>query len=108
MTWSFSLSKLVCDRMAPSSPQARRPGAGAVPGRRGACLAVRTPPAAFVDSLAAARLRRLRACHTLLLHLGLAAQDPKQDSLAPRQPLPGISRVGSGLLGTVHPLHGFV
>src|SRR5262249_9693570 len=27
---------------------ARRPSAGAVPGRRGACLAVRTPPAAFV------------------------------------------------------------
>src|SRR5262245_32216067 len=26
---------------------ARRPSAGAVPGRRGACLAVRTPPAAF-------------------------------------------------------------
>src|SRR5690349_21689476 len=28
---------------------ARRPCAGAVPGRWGACLAVRTPPAAFVD-----------------------------------------------------------
>src|SRR5262245_19934743 len=27
---------------------ARRPGAGAVPGRSGACLAVRTQPAAFV------------------------------------------------------------
>src|SRR5262249_35049602 len=27
---------------------ARRPGAGAVPGRWGACLAVRTPPAAFI------------------------------------------------------------
>src|SRR5262249_47306473 len=28
--------------------QARRPGAGAVSGRRGACLAVRTPPAALL------------------------------------------------------------
>src|SRR5262245_1253550 len=31
-----------------TSIPARRPSAGAVPGRWGACLAVRTPPAAFV------------------------------------------------------------
>src|SRR5262245_43282683 len=30
---------------------ARRPSAGAVPGRCGACLAVRTPPAAFCSRL---------------------------------------------------------
>src|SRR5262249_53019583 len=31
-----------------TAPSARRPCAGAVPGRWGACLAVRTPPAALV------------------------------------------------------------
>src|SRR5436190_20828743 len=33
-----------------SALSARRPGAGAVPGRWGACLVVRTPPAAFVPT----------------------------------------------------------
>src|SRR5262249_58473937 len=37
----------VCGRMT-TALSARRPGAGAVPGRWGARLAVRTPPAAFV------------------------------------------------------------
>ena len=37
-----------------TAPSARRPSAGAVPGRWGACLAVRTPPAAL---LAAEELR---------------------------------------------------
>src|SRR5438477_11029970 len=38
---------VVCDRMT-TALSARRPCAGAVPGRWGARLAVRTPPAAFV------------------------------------------------------------
>src|SRR5262249_49646063 len=42
--------KAVCLAMA-TAPVARRPGAGAVPGRRGACLAVRAPPAALFVSL---------------------------------------------------------
>ena len=43
MIVSFAL--VVCDRTMLALP-ARRPSAGAVPGRWGACLAVRTPPAA--------------------------------------------------------------
>src|SRR6516164_10150103 len=39
----------VCLIMATATIPARRPSAGAVPGRWGACLAVRTPPAAFCD-----------------------------------------------------------
>src|SRR5207249_248346 len=39
-------SKAVCCRME-TALSARRPCAGAVPGRWGACLAVRTPPATF-------------------------------------------------------------
>src|SRR4051812_45203038 len=40
----------VCGRMEITQISARRPGAGAVPGRWGARLAVRTPPAAFVPN----------------------------------------------------------
>src|SRR5438552_3735866 len=39
---------VVCRRMTATILPARRPGAGAVPGRWGACLAARTPPAVFV------------------------------------------------------------
>jgi len=46
----FNEANAVCGRMKRSSRPARRPGAGAVPGRRGACLAVRTPPAALIRS----------------------------------------------------------
>src|SRR5262249_23075306 len=43
----FILSLLVvCDYYGETSLPARRPSARAVPGRRGACLAVRAPPAA--------------------------------------------------------------
>src|SRR5205814_6108804 len=45
-----------------TSLPARRPSAGAVPGRWGACLAVRTPPAAFVLSLARRLLFVGNAC----------------------------------------------
>src|SRR4029453_1522556 len=45
----FRFARMVCDRMT-RALSARRPFAGAVPGRWGACLAVRTPPAAFVRS----------------------------------------------------------
>src|SRR5438105_15430446 len=38
----------VCGNNGETSFLARRPCAGAVPGRWGACLAVRTPPAAFL------------------------------------------------------------
>ena len=48
----------------------RRPSAGAVPGRWGACLAVRTPPAAFIQLVRADDRvgvfgfhARARACH---------------------------------------------
>src|SRR5215510_6471113 len=41
-----SLSEAICNGMVATSQPARRPSAGAVPGRWGACLAVRTPPAA--------------------------------------------------------------
>src|SRR5262245_49260477 len=37
---------VICSEMAVTTPLARRPSAGAVPGRWGACWAVRTPPAA--------------------------------------------------------------
>src|SRR3954462_4825262 len=37
----------VCGTIRATTLTARRPGAGAVPGRWGACLAVRTPPAVF-------------------------------------------------------------
>ena len=43
-----SIGLAVCGRMTTALP-VRRPSAGAVPGRWGACLAVRTPPAAFVQ-----------------------------------------------------------
>src|SRR5207248_8840188 len=42
----------VCGRMGMTSRPARRPSAGAVPGRRGACLAVRAPPAALLGHCA--------------------------------------------------------
>src|SRR5262245_26477480 len=42
-----SFASVVCGRMT-TALSARRPSAGAVPGRRGACLAVRTPPAALL------------------------------------------------------------
>src|SRR5439155_13648093 len=41
------LLKAVCPRMATATLPARRPSAEAVPGRCGACLAVRTPPVSF-------------------------------------------------------------
>jgi len=40
--------------MKTSSPSARRPSAGVMPGRWGACLAVRTSPAAFCQYLTSA------------------------------------------------------
>src|SRR5207247_1092993 len=49
--------RAVCDTMTVPSPAARRPSAGAVPGRCGACLAVRTAPAAFHLPGAGDRLR---------------------------------------------------
>ena len=44
-----SFAGVVCDRMT-SALSARRPSAGAMPGRCEACLAVRTAPAAFFHS----------------------------------------------------------
>src|SRR6516162_4428953 len=44
--------------MAAAVAPARRPSAGAVPGRWGACLAVRTPPAASIER--ASNVRRTR------------------------------------------------
>src|SRR6478752_6626157 len=48
MTLSFLPFEVGLRYNGGTSRLARRPGAGAVPGRRGACLAVRTPPAAFL------------------------------------------------------------
>src|SRR5262249_28053694 len=57
-------TSVVCGTMGATTHLARRPGAGAVPGRWGACLAVRTPPAAFSLSShlshGTIELRRLR------------------------------------------------
>src|SRR5262249_44183292 len=47
---SFSRRSWPAIRFGDIAP-ARRPSAGAEPGRRGACLAVRPPPAAFVRSV---------------------------------------------------------
>src|SRR5262245_31508418 len=41
------LSEAICNGMVATTQPARRPSAVAVPGRWGACLAERTPPAAF-------------------------------------------------------------
>ena len=68
-----SFPNAVCGRMAAATLPARRPSAGAVPGRWGACLAVRAPPAALFATqkslsettspparvISAARVRRL-------------------------------------------------
>src|SRR5262249_43052306 len=45
----------VCLEMVAATSPARRPSAGAVPGRCGACLAVRTPPAALPCPLLSGR-----------------------------------------------------
>jgi hypothetical protein len=45
--YALSSWNVACVTMRSRSPPAHRPGAGAVPCRRGACLAVRTPPAAL-------------------------------------------------------------
>src|SRR5436853_7490941 len=47
---------VVCGRMT-TALSARRPCAGSVPGRWGACLAVRTPPAAFPSQYSPVRTR---------------------------------------------------
>ena len=54
-----SFAGVVCDRMT-TALSARRPSAGAVPGRWGACLAVRTPPAAFASSGSEVRSQQSR------------------------------------------------
>src|SRR5262249_3492966 len=44
----ISFVRLVCSIMEATTHPARKPSAGAVPGRWRACLAVRTPPAALL------------------------------------------------------------
>src|SRR5436190_10656974 len=48
---------MACVTMAAATIPARRPSAGAVPGRWGACLAVRTPPAALLPGIRIAKPR---------------------------------------------------
>src|SRR5262249_27752307 len=47
-SWEVSFAMVVCSTMGATTLPARRPSAGAVPGRWGACLAVRTSPAALL------------------------------------------------------------
>src|SRR5262245_26872889 len=71
--YPISRSRVVCDNRRGSPGPARRPGAGAVPGRGGACLAVRTSPAAFVYSSISASLgtHRLAVVATTQVLVGL-------------------------------------
>src|SRR3954452_4220593 len=89
MTWSYLPSEVGLRYDGGTSRPARRPGAGAVPGRRGACLAVRTPPAAF-DS----QRTDLRSVLLLLFQLQQL-----------RGFRPEAAQLLTGRLVLVHPLH---
>src|SRR5262249_29649692 len=64
-------TSVVCGTMGATTHLARRPGAGAVPGRWGACWAVRTPPAAVCPA------PFFRPGATRLLHPHEVAEDER-------------------------------